>query len=391
MTIKAALHPAQRIIHDSTARFRVVSAGRRFGKTRLGVNECLACAAEGGVAWWVAPTYSIARVGWAPLRSIAAQIPGTTIRDGDMIITLPNGGSVAVRSANNPDTLRGYGLDFAVLDEAAYIQQEAWFEVLRPALSDRLGRALFISTPNGQNWFWHLHNRRDGDWQSFQFPTSANPYIAPSEIETAKTDMAEIVFRQEYLAEFVDNEGAVFRRVRECATSEVVESYAAAPTQYVAAVDPAAAQDYTAISVMDVERRCQVYLDRFNRVDYPVLQERLISVCQRYNISRLRIEINGIGRPVFDALAAAGLPVEAFTTTNATKSAIIQGLMSAFEHGEIAILDDRTQIAELLSFEARKSPSGAVTYSAPDGVHDDTVMALAMALDMIETQPWLMA
>lgn len=388
MTIKAALHPAQRIIHDSTARFRVVSAGRRFGKTRLGVNECLACAAEGGVAWWVAPTYSIARVGWAPLRSIAAQIPGTTIRDGDMIITLPNGGSVAVRSANSPDTLRGYGLDFAVLDEAAYIQQEAWFEVLRPALSDRLGRALFISTPNGQNWFWHLHNRRDGDWQSFQFPTSANPYIAPSEIEAAKGDMSEIVFRQEYLAEFVDNEGVVFRRVRECATSEAVESYATAPAQYIAAVDPATAQDYTAVCVMDVERKAQVYLDRFNRVDYPVLQDRLKSLTRRYNISRLRIEINGIGRPVFDALAAAGLPVEAFTTTNATKSAIIQGLMSAFEHGEIAILDDRTQIAELLSFEARKSPSGAVTYSAPDGVHDDTVMALAMAWDMLGDGGW---
>lgn len=391
MTINAALHPAQRVIRRSGARFRVVSAGRRFGKTRLGVNECLACAASGGLAWWVAPTYKVARVGWTPLRSIASKIPGAQVRDGEMSVTLPGGGGVAVRSANEPDNLRGYGLDFVVLDECAYIQQDAWFEVLRPALSDRLGRALFISTPSGQNWFWQLHNRRDDGWASFQFPTAANPYIAPSEIEAAQRDMAEIVFRQEYLAEFVDNEGAVFRRVRECAVSEVVESYAAAPAQYIAAVDPAAAQDYTAVCVMDVERRCQVSLDRYTRVDYPVLQDRLISLCERYHIQRLRVEINGIGRPVFDALAAAGLPVEPFTTTNATKAAVIQRLMSAFEHEEISILDDLTQTAELLSFEARKSPSGAITYSAPDGLHDDTVMALAMAWDMLDNGGWTIA
>ena len=387
--VRANLHPAQRAIHDSPARFRVVSAGRRFGKTRLGVNECLDVAAHNGRAWWVAPTYKIARVGWRPIRRIAARIPGCQVKESDMGIILPGGGEVYVRSANDPDSLRGEGLDFVVLDEAAYIAQEAWFEALRPALSDRQGRALFISTPSGRNWFWELY-RRGGDegWQSFTYPTSANPYIPPAEIEAARRDLSEIIYRQEFLAEFVDNAGAVFRRVRECATSEAIDQPEAG-RQYVAAVDPATAQDYTAVSVFDVEARRQVYLDRFGRVDYPVLQARLDALCKRFQLERMRVEINSIGRPVFDHLAAAGLPVEAFTTTNSTKGAIIQRLISALEHGELSILDDDTQTGELLSFEAKQTASGATTYSAPGGLHDDTVMALAMAWDMLANRPWL--
>ena len=390
MTINAALHPAQRIIHRSGARFRVVSAGRRFGKTRLGVNECLACAANGGLAWWVAPTYKVARVGWTPLRSIAARIPGVTIRDGEMMITLPSGGAVAIRSANDPDTLRGYGLDFVVLDEAAYIQPDAWFEVLRPALSDRLGRALFISTPSGQNWFWQLHNRRDDGWAAFQFPTAANPYIAPSEIEAARRDLSEIVFQQEYLAQFVENDGAVFRRVRECATAERLATPVPG-AQYVMAVDPATEQDYTVISIFDVGARKQVALERFNRCDYPVLERRIEDAAKKWMCESIRIETNGIGRPVFDHLADAGLPVWGWTTTNATKTQIVHGLMAALEHGTIEILDDPAQTAELLSFESRRATSGVMTYSAPAGMHDDTVMALAMVVDMMERTPWVMS
>ena len=386
ITIKANLHPAQRQIHDCGARFRVVSAGRRFGKTRLGVNECLEVAARGGRAWWVAPTYKIARVGWRPLERIVSKIPGASVSKSVMMIALPGGGEVSVRSASDPASLRGDGLDFAVLDECAYIKAEAWSESLRPALSDRLGRALFISTPDGRNWFWNLFTRNEEGWESFQYPTSANPYIPASEIEAAKRDVSALIFEQEYMAQFIDNAGAVFRRVRDCQTSEVVAAYDPDnPRQYVAAVDPATSQDYTAVCVMDVEDKRQVALDRFQRVDYPVLEERLSALCKRYNLQRMRIETNGIGRPVFDHLAGAGLPVESFTTTNATKGAIIQKLIAAFEHGEISIIDDNIQFGELLSYESKRTPSGAVTYSAPDGVHDDTVQALAMAWDMLSS------
>ena len=159
--IEVELHPAQIEIHNSQARFRVVSAGRRFGKTLLATAECLQVALHGGRAWWVSPTYKMSEVGWRPLRMAGASLSGTTIRKVEREIILPGGGMVGVRSSDNPDSLRGEGLDFLVMDEAAYQVREAWSEALRPALSDRLGRALFISTPSGRNWFWERIHAED--------------------------------------------------------------------------------------------------------------------------------------------------------------------------------------------------------------------------------------
>jgi len=154
-----ALHAAQAEIRDSEARFRVVAAGRRFGKTLLGSALCIAVAARGGRTWWVAPSYKMAAVGWRGIRQLAAQIPLTQVHKVRMLVTLPSGGTVQVRSADDPQSLRGEGLDFCVLDECAFMREEAWAEALRPALSDRQGGAMFISTPKGRNWFWRLYQR----------------------------------------------------------------------------------------------------------------------------------------------------------------------------------------------------------------------------------------
>lgn len=384
VTINVQPHPAQREIHNAPARFRVVSAGRRFGKTRLGVNECLEVASKGGRAWWLAPTYRMTEVGWRPLRKIASQIPGAEVKQAERAISIPGGGEIAVRSADDPQKLRGEGLDFVVMDEAAFIHPDTWPEAIRPALSDRQGRALFISTPKGRNWFWDIYRKGQdgGEWQSFSYPTSANPYIPADEIEAAKKDLPEIVFLQEYEAQFVDLEGSVFRNIQQCAIGEALTEPEDG-RQYMAAVDPASTTDYTVISLFDVQSRRQVFLDRFNRVDYPVLIDRLDAIWRKWKLQYLRIEDNGIGRPVLDILQGRGVPVQRFTTTGASKQQIIQGLQSAFEHNEIVILPNPVQIGELLSFEAKRTPSGNFTYSAPEGMHDDTVMALAMAWDAL--------
>src|SRR4051812_43994194 len=109
------LHPIQREVALHPARFRVLAMGRRWGKTRLGVVLCLEDALRGGTAWWVAPSYKVAKVGWRMLRSVAVQIPGTVLLDGEMEARLPTGGVVAIRSAANPDGLRGEGLTLAVV------------------------------------------------------------------------------------------------------------------------------------------------------------------------------------------------------------------------------------------------------------------------------------
>lgn len=377
--IRANPHPGQVTVHNCPARFRILSAGRRWGKTRLGVNECLDVAAHGGRAWWVAPNYKMSEVGWRPLRRLGAKI-GAEVRKVDRQIVLPNGGEVTVRSADNPDTLRGEGLDFVVLDEFAYMTPEAWTEAIRPALSDRQGRALFISTPRGRNFFWEIYQRGiagEDDYASFQFPTSANPYIAPKEIEAARRELPELIFRQEYLAEFIDDQGGVFRRVQEAAVLDPREPET--NRQYIAGVDVASSVDYTVVSVLDAETKEMVYLDRFNRVDYPVLIDRLESVYHRYNLTSMTVEANSIGRPVIDELVKRGLAIVAFTTTSATKQAVIQALQAAFENAQIKVLNNPVLIGELLSFESKRAPSGSFTYSAPDGMHDDCVMSLAIA------------
>ena len=388
-TIDAQPHPGQLEVHNSDARFKVLSAGRRWGKTRLGVNECLDAASKGGRAWWVSPSYKTSEVGWRPLRQIARKIPNAEVRLVDRMVALPGGGFVAVRSADNPDSLRGEGLDYVVMDECAFMQKEAWTEAIRPALSDRQGKALFISTPKGRNWFWEAYQRgvrEEEGWQAWTFPTSSNPYIEPAEIEAAKRDLPEMIFRQEYLAEFIDDSGGVFRRVQEAAILTPQEPQAG--RQYVAGVDVAASVDYTVVTVMDAESKEMVYLDRYNRVDYPLLIDRLESVYHRYNMTSMVVESNSIGRPVIDELVNRGLAIIPFTTTSATKQSIIQQLQAAFENAQIKIVNNPVLVGELLSFESKRNPSGGFSYSAPDGMHDDCVMSLAFAWNAISADRW---
>lgn len=226
------LHSSQRAVRDSAARFRVLACGRWWGKTLLGAALSVEAASHGGRVWWIAPTYPIASVGWRAIKTLCKQIPFTEIREGDRMAVLPGGGWIQVRSADNPDSLRGEGLDLAVFDECAFIAEEAWTDAVRPALSDRKGRAVFISTPQGRNWFWRVWQRGlegNPDWQSWQLPTADNPYIDALEIEAARQMLPERTFSQEYLADFSLNEGVFFPEWSEakhvCEPFEVPDSW----------------------------------------------------------------------------------------------------------------------------------------------------------------------
>ena len=205
------LHKAQQEVRDSEARWKILCAGRRFGKTRLGVQLCLETALEGKRSWWVAPTYTIARVGWRDILAAARSFPPEIepeISLVNMEVKFPwCNGSIAVRSADSPHRLRGEGLDFLVMDEAAFTKPDVWHQVLRPTLTERKGGALFISTPMGMNnWFYELWEFADNkdDWERFQYATYDNPAIDKDEVEQAKEEVGSIVYAQEYLAEFVE-------------------------------------------------------------------------------------------------------------------------------------------------------------------------------------------
>jgi len=337
-------------------------------------------ALDGGRAWWVAPSYPQAGAAWRELRALATQIPGQQVREADRRITMPGEGEVQVRSADAPDSLRGEGLDLLVLDECAYIREETWTEALRPSLTDRKGRALLISTPAGFNWFytaWQRGQEGRDDWQSWQYATADNPMIDPAEIDAARETMPERVFNQEFLGTFEDNAGGVFRNVRACATA-TLRQQAQPGHQYVFGVDWARTIDATAIAVVDVTTRELVALDRFTGVEYSQQVGRLRALSERFHPTAIIAEANSMGGPLAEQLGREGLPVQPFTTTNATKAAIVDSLALAFERGTIRILDDPMLLGELAAFSMERLPSGLIRYAARLG-HDDCVMALCLA------------
>jgi len=176
------LHPSQYVVKQSPARFKVLACGRRWGKTLLGAEICMAVALQGGRAWWVAPTYQMGNPGWRALAGIAQQIPGMITRRGDRRITVGQSGVVEVRSADAWQRLKGEKLHYVVMDECAQIQEAALARKHTPH-PYRLSRgAMFISTPKGRgNWFYRLFLQGQGsdhkDYDAWQFPTSTNPYI----------------------------------------------------------------------------------------------------------------------------------------------------------------------------------------------------------------------
>jgi hypothetical protein len=302
------------------------------------------------------------------IKRLAMQIDNIVTREVEKMVEFPGGGFVQVKSADNPDSLRGEGLDFVALDECAFMKEAAWSEALRPALSDKKGKALFISTPKGRNWFWHVwlmgrDEKRNPDWMSWQFPTGTNPHIDPAEIENAKRTLPERVFLQEYMAEFIEDAGIVFRRVMDAATAETKEA-PSVPGGCVFGVDWGKIEDFTVICVIDTYSREMLFMDRFNQIDYQFQVKRLKALYDKYQPVTIIPELNSMGIPVIEQLRREDLPLQPFTTTNASKADAIEALSLAFEREEIKILNDEVLINELQAYEAERLPSGMIRYDA---------------------------
>lgn len=341
---------------------------------------------------WFSPTYKMLTDDW---RMFTDRLHPITARRSEQEhrLDLVTGGSLEMWGLDNPDGPRGRKYSGVVINEAAMVPRllYVWNSVIRPTLVDMAGGAIMASTPRGMNEFHSLEMSAgdNPDWSIHHYSSYANPHISGNELDNLKATMTERYFRQEILAEYVDMEGGVFRRIHEAAVLEPL-SAPVTGNQYVMGADIATAADFTVICVLDVADKSLVYMDRFNRVDYPVLEDRLLSTYNRFGCTSASIEANGIGQGVIDHLYNSGMSIRPFTTTNATKDAIIRNLQSAFEHGEIKILNDTVLVGELLSFEARRNASGSFSYSAPEGLHDDCVMALAIAWDAIGSGNWYM-
>jgi phage terminase large subunit len=211
------LSKAQMTVAQDATRFRVVVAGRRFGKTFLSIRElCYHAKEPNKDVWYVAPTYKMARqIVWKKLKNKLSDLNWIQkTNETELSIILRNGSTISLKGADNYDSLRGVGLDFIVLDEFADISPDAFYEVLRPTLSDKQGRALFIGTPKGiGNWAYEIYQNTLEDpehWASYSFTTIEGGNVLEEEIESARRDLDERTFRQEYLATFETFSGRIY-------------------------------------------------------------------------------------------------------------------------------------------------------------------------------------
>lgn len=215
--LNVKLHKAQQEIFNDKTRFKVIAAGRRFGKSRLAAWTLLinALQSKSKDVFYVAPTYQQATdIMWNMLKELGHEVI-TQSHEQTKVLTLINGRRIYLKGADRPDTLRGVGLAYIVIDEYADIRANVWEQILRPALADVQGGAMFIGTPKGRNHFYEMYNYaksgKDEEWTAFHFTSFDNPLIPAKEIEAARNSMSSFSFRQEFEASFEAASRDVFK------------------------------------------------------------------------------------------------------------------------------------------------------------------------------------
>ena len=378
-------HEKQKLIHKGKVRFKVLACGRRFGKSLGAAMEAIYLLMHPETRGWVvAPTYLLADKVFREIFYYMNKYTPELIESQSahkMHLKTVMGSEVWGKSADTPVGLLGEGLDWLIVDECAQIKEIVWHQYLRPTLTDRQGTGIFISTPAGRNWFYELFIRGqdplETQYVSYNFPTLDNPFIEPSEVDEAKTQVPQRYFRQEYMAEFLTDEGAVFRNIRNCIGGELIGAIKG--QQYVMGVDLAKYEDFTVIVVINVQTKQVVHFERFNKIDWTLQEERIMKISQDYNNAIMYIDSTGVGDPIYEKLVRNGVNAIGYSFNSATKKHLIDRLSIALEKEDIHFPEIPELINELLIYEYVKSPAGNLRANAPQGYHDDCVIALGLA------------
>jgi hypothetical protein len=366
-------HSGQLKVLSEAKRFNVLDCGRRWGKSALAVNLLSENALEGHPVAYFAPFYSLLSGTFKELYSVLNTV--TTRKHDNQFIELATGGSIEFWSLENPVAGRSRKYKVAIIDEAAFNRNlwESWTEAIRPTLTDLKGSAWFMSTPKGKNDFYKLWMRGqtgEPDWMSWQMPTITNPFIDPSEIESARRDLPELAFAQEYLAEFNDNVANPFGldKIRVC-TGQMSNEPAVC-----FGIDLAKSFDWTVIIGLD-RFGVVCYFERFQR---PWNETK--EIIRRLPRAAIKIDSTGVGDPITEDIQRERVDVHSFKYTSTSKQQLMEGLAAAI-HQRRVIFPEGTIRAELESFEYQMTGTG-VKYTAPPGLHDDCVNALALAWAM---------
>jgi len=361
----------------------VVDCGRRWGKTVLGTDRIIHPALQGYPVGWFAPEYKYLTEVWDTInRRLKPIIEQSNKSEGR--IRLTTGGVVEFWSLkDNPDAGRSRKYKHIVVDEAAMCKalETAWNKAIRPTLTDLRGSADFLSTPKGMNFFAAAYQwGQDGKpgWKSWRMPTSTNPHVPLEEIEEQRATLPERVFAQEFEATFLEDAGGVFRGVREAVDKGRKANEAPSDSlTYTLGIDLARTEDFTVLSIFSSDAR-QVYFERFNQISWERQLDRIETVCRQYSATAY-VDSTGLGDPLFERLRKTGINVRGYTLTNASKENLIDNLAIRIEKGEVKLLDHDVQTTELLAYQYELTQARNVRMGAPDGMHDDTVIALALA------------
>ncbi len=293
-----------------------------------------------------------------------------------------NGSILQILGADDPDSLRGKAFKGVILDEWALMKPMVWEEILRPILTENKGWAWFLFTPKGRNHaFKYWNNAREwakegGEWANFFLSVNESGLIDPKELENARKEMPEMLFRQEFLCEFLEGEGAVFKNINKCVSGKLEEPIPGG--RYVIGVDLAKTEDFTVLVCIDIFTKRVVAFDRFNEVSWRLQKERISMMARKYNDASVIVDSTGLGDPILEDLQNNNIAAEGFKFTFPSKRALIERLILAVEQRYVLFPKIEELIFELESFSYEMSGDG-FKYTAPDGIHDDCVIAFALA------------
>ena len=359
-------HINQKKILECDRRFIVVMCGRRFGKSELSQILAISEAIKGGQVAYITPTYKLAK---AFFERLTAVLPFKN-NISNLKIYCPNNGSIEFYTGERLDNLRGRKFHLVIIDEAAFIPdlESGWQNSIRPTLTDYQGKAVFLSTPRGKNFFYSMFMKQgEADWQSFKFSTYDNPYINTKEIDEARLQLPEVVFEQEYLANPSENSANPFGNayIKNCIrpiSSQQIVAYG---------IDLAKSVDFTVIIGLDNGGNV-AYFDRF-QMDWHNTKETI----RRLPAAPILADSTGVGDPILEDLKREGINIEGLKFTSQSKQQLMEGLAQAIQQNKIGY-PEGVIVDELDIFEYQFTANG-VRYSAPSGFHDDCVMALALA------------
>lgn len=400
MQLNVSLHPKQLEVFNHPARFKVVAAGRRFGKSRLAAYLLLIWALKNQRPdewiFYVAPTFQQAKdVMWSVLKEIGGELI-THVHENTGVLTLVNGARIALKGSDRPDTLRGVGLAGCVIDEYADMKASVFEQIIRPALARAKAPCFFIGTPKGRNHFYDLHNYAsetdDEDWAAFEYTSYDNPFIDPKEIDDARKSMSSFAFRQEFLASFEAAASELFKQEWIKISSEEP-----ADGNYFIAVDLAgftdvakesknkkSRLDQSAIAIVKVHHRgWWVKEIQVGRWDIRECATRILKAARSVRAARVGIEKGALKNAVMpylkDLQQRVGFYCSIMALTHGNKAKterIVWALQGRMEHGRITLNEGewvKDFVDQLLQCPDPKS-------------HDDMIDALAY-IDQMATTP----